>query len=84
MGDGKPRSGFHVPAQKGGDGLGELVLRLAGDKGLAILHKQHQSQHIALRNDGRGHGGAVFVAGVGDEDPAVIPLMLVNPADLPA
>lgn len=46
-----------MPAQKGGDGLGQLVLGVAGDGSGIAGDEQHQAQQVALRQDGGRHGG---------------------------
>ena len=77
-----PFSALHVPAEEGGDGLRELVLRLADVVLTLVLHKQHQPQRVALGNDGRGDGGTAAVERVGDVDAALAALRAVDGAVL--
>lgn len=40
---------FHMPSQKGRDGLGQLVLRVAGGDARCVAHEEDQSQQVSLR-----------------------------------
>ena len=72
---------FHILSQKGRHRLGQLVLRLPC--GLLVGgEEQHQAQHVALAQDGRGHrggeaaetlaGGHGLVAAVPQPDLAIL------------
>ena len=39
---------FHVPAKKSSDCLSQLILSFAGSVVLTVLHKEDQTQHVAL------------------------------------
>jgi len=54
-----------VLSQEGGHGLGQLILPLAGEPTIR-RQEQHQAQHVAFAENGRGHGGGVAVVSVGD------------------
>lgn len=72
---------FHVPAQEGGYGLGQLVLALSRvliDPG----GKQHQSQYISLTEDGGRGGGEQVVAALANWHSGVSLASLVNAASL--
>ena len=68
---------LHMPPQEGGDGLGQLVFCLAGGLAVAVADEEDQAQGVALGDDRGGYGGAVLVAGVGDED-APLPGLLLS------
>ena len=66
---------LHMPPQKGGDGLGQLVFRVPGGDARRRADEQHHAQQIPLGEDGGGHVGDQLVAAVADGDgvsPAVI------------
>lgn len=68
-----------MPPQKGGYGLGQLVLPLAGDLRVR-RQKQHQAQHIPLAENRRRHSHRVTVAAVGDGQWPPGTLILINAA----
>ena len=67
-------------AQEGGNGLCQLVFRLAGDLRLAVLHEQYKAQYIAFGDDGGSYRGSVFVSCVGNKDAAILAAVLIDPA----
>ena len=71
-----------MAAQKGGDGLGQLVLRVSGGGSPFGGNKQHQPQQVTFRQDGGRHGGGQLVVAVADRDGLAVPGVLVDPAAL--
>ena len=76
------RSALHVPPQKGGNGLSQLVFRVTGDQAWGGAHKQDQPQQVALRQNGGGHVDRQLVAPVGDGDGLAFTGVLVDAAAL--
>ena len=78
--NGKP-SGFHVPPQKTGDGLGQGVLCFPHGQVVLLAEEDHAAQHVPLGQDGRGGGDDVALRVVAHGQRGLAGLMLV---DLPA
>ena len=75
-------SALHVAAEKSGDGLGQLVLRVACGNAGGGADEQHQPQQVALRQNGSGDTGDELVIAVGDGDGLVLTAVLVDAAAL--
>ncbi len=71
-----------MPPQEGRDGLGQLVLGVAGDGGGLGADEQHQPQQVPLRQNGGGHVGQQLVAAVGDGEGLPLAGVLVDAAAL--
>ena len=78
--NGKPL-GFHVSAEKTGDGLGQGVLRFSHGQVVLLAEEDHAAQHVPLGQNGRGGGDDVALRVVAHGQRGLAGLMLV---DLPA
>lgn len=65
-------SALHLLAEKAGDRLRELALGFSGGGAAARGGKQYTAEHVALGEDGRGHGHGVALVGLGDRQRAGI------------
>ena len=74
------RSALHVPPQKGGNGLGQLIFRVAGEQAGGRTHKQDKPQQITFGQDGGGHVHRQLVASVGDWDGLALTGVLLDAA----
>ena len=72
------RSAFHMTPQKGGDGLGQLEFRLSGNSPGRRADEEHQTQQIALCQNGGGHGGGEGIQSLRDRNGPLVSAVLVN------
>ena len=64
--------------QKGGDGLGQLEFRLSGNSPGRRADEEHQTQQIALCQNGGGHGGGEGIQSLRDRNGPLVSAVLVN------
>ena len=64
--------------QKGGDGLGQLEFGFSGNSPGRCADEEHQTQQIALRQNGGGHGGGEGIQSLGDRNGPPVSAVLID------